>query len=186
MQASATASASERELYGLLAEYESGEVLLEAAREVRDAGHTRWDCYTPYPVHGLDRAMGLRDTRLPWVVLIGGVVGCGVAILMQWWMNAVDYPLIIGGKPFFSLPANIPVAFEMTILFAAVATIGGLLLMIGLPRFHHPVFSSNRFRRVTTDGFFVEIEAADPRFDLQHTERFLESLGCARVERLGD
>jgi hypothetical protein len=172
--------------YGLLAEFPDAGSLLVAARRVRDEGYRRWDCFTPYPVHGLDRAMGLRDTRLPWVVLGGGIFGCGAAILMQWWMNAVDYPFVIGGKPLFSLPAQIPIAFELTVLFSALSCVAALLLFNGLPRFHHPVFHSDRFRRATTDRFFLAIEAADPRFDPVRTSDLLGSLGAASVEWLED
>jgi hypothetical protein len=171
-------------IYGLLAEFETPGQLLEAARAVRDEGYTRWDCHSPFPVHGMDRAMGLRDTRLPWVVLGAGMTGTAVAILMQWWMNAKDYPLVISGKPLFSLPANIPVAFELTVLFAAVTTFAAMFVFNNLPKFYHPAFRSRRFRQVTTDKFFITIEAADPRFDAERTEKLLRSLGSAHVERL--
>jgi hypothetical protein len=171
-------------LFGVMAEFESAGQLLEAARAVRDEGYERWDCHSPFPVHGLDRAMGLRDTRLPWIVLFAGMAGTGVAILMQWWMNAVDYPLVISGKPLFSLAANIPVAFELTVLFAAVSAFAAMFLFNDLPKFYHPAFRSKRFRQVTTDRFFVIIEASDPRFDAERAEQLLRSLGSTHVERL--
>ncbi|MCP3977906.1 MAG: DUF3341 domain-containing protein [bacterium] len=176
----------QRDLYGLLAEFNTPGELMHAAEGVRDAGFKNWDCYSPFPVHGLDRAMGLRDTRLPWVVLIAGITGTTVAVLMQWWMNAVDYKLIIGGKPFFSLPSNIPVAFEVTILFAAISAFASMFLFNNLPKLYHPVFRSKRFKRVTTDGFFISIEKNDPRFDEAKTDELLRSLGSANVERLED
>jgi hypothetical protein len=172
--------------YGLLAEFEDEAPLLEAAERVREAGYRKWDCHTPYPVHGLDRAMGLRDTRLPWVVLAGGVLGAGSAILMQWWMNAVDYPFVIGGKPLFSLPAQIPIAFELTVLFSAIFCVLALFAFNGLPRFHHPTAHSARFRRVTSDRFFLVVEAADPKFDAVRTADLLQSLGATHVEWLED
>jgi hypothetical protein len=175
-----------RSLYGLLAEFATPGGLLEAARTVRDAGYKRWDCYSPFPVHGLDRAMGMRDTRLPWLVLGGGLTGASVAILMQWWMNAVDYPLIVAGKPFFSLPANIPVAFELTVLLSAITAFAGMFLFNELPQFFHPTFRSERFRRATTDRFFIAIEASDPRFEIERTEALLRSLGSTHVEWLED
>jgi hypothetical protein len=171
-------------LHGVLGEFESTGQLLEAARSVRNAGYTRWDCHSPFPVHGLDRAMGLRDTRLPWIVFFAGMTGTAVAILMQWWMNAVDYPIMIGGKPMFSLPANIPVAFELTVLFAAVSAFAAMFVFNDLPKFYHPAFRSKRFRQVTTDRFFVIIEASDPRFDADRVEQLLLSLGSTHVERL--
>ena len=170
--------------FGVMAEFETPGQLLEAAREVRDAGYKRWDCYSPFPVHGLDRAMGLRDTRLPLVVLCAGITGTGAAMLMQWWMNAVDYPLVIAGKPLFSVPANIPVAFEVTVLFASVSAFAGMFLFNNLPKFYHPAFRSKRFRKVTTDKFFIIIEADDPQFDAERTEDLLRRVGGGHIERL--
>jgi hypothetical protein len=170
--------------FGLLAEFESPGQLLEAARGVRDAGYKRWDCHSPFPVHGLDRAMGLGDSRLPWLVLGGGMAGLAAAMLMQWWMNAVDYPFWISGKPFFSVPANIPVAFELTVLFASISAFAGMFVFNNLPKFYHPALRSRRFRRATTDRFFIIIESADPMFDERRTEQLLRSLGPARVEPL--
>jgi hypothetical protein len=172
--------------FGLLAEFETPADLVRAAEAIRDQGFKKWDCYTPFPVHGLDGAMGLRDTRLPWVVLAGGITGCATAFLMQWWMNAVDYPLVISGKPLFSVPANIPIAFELTVLFSALAAFVSMFLFNGLPQFYHPTFRSERFRQVTNDKFFVTIDATDPRFEVEKTEALLLSLGSTHVEWLED
>lgn len=166
----------------LLAEFDGERALVAAAERVREAGYRRWDAHSPYPVHGIDRAMGIRPTILPWLVLGGGITGGAVALLMQWWMNAVDYPLIISGKPLFSLPANIPVTFELIVLFSAFAAFGGVLVLNFLPEYWHPAFSSKRFARVTTDGFFITIEASDPKFEVESTREFLESLGAEAVE----
>lgn len=178
------AGTGETPMFGLLAEFETPTQLMEAARQVRDAGYTRWDCFSPFPVHGLNSAMGLRDTRLPWVVLLAGATGAAVAILMQWWMNAVDYPLNINGKPLFSLPAQIPVGFELTVLFAAVSAFACVFLFNGLPQFFHPTFRSWRFRRVTDDRFFIAIETSDPKFDGERTEAMLRATGSSHVEWL--
>lgn len=180
------AAASGRPLWGLVAEFASAGELTHAATRVRDAGYVKWDAYSPFPVHGLDDAMGVRPTRLPWFVLGAGIAGCGGGILMQWWMNAVDYKLIISGKPFFSLPADIPVAFELTILLAATTAFLGMLVFNELPRFHHPLFASARFRRATTDAFFIAVEASDPRFEAEAVERLLRGAGCVRIERVED
>lgn len=169
-------------LAGLLAEFDDPEPLRQAAERVRDLGYVHWDVYSPYPLHGIERAMGIRPTALPWLVLVFGVAGCAAAILMQWWMNARDYPLLISGKPLWSLPANIPIAFELIILFAAAAAFLGVLGLNRLPQFWHPTFSSPRFRRATTDGFFLGIEARDPRFDETSTRELLHSLGARSVE----
>ncbi len=168
-------------LWGVIAEFASPQDLVRAAARVRDAGYTRWDAHTPFPVHGLDGAMGLRPTRLPYLVLAAGIVGCTGGSLMQYWMNAVDYPLIISGKPFNSLPANVPVTFELTVLFAALAAFLGMLIGNALPRFRHPLLRNAQFRRATTDAFFLAIEAADPRFDLANVSRLLEGERATRV-----
>ena len=161
-------------LWGLLAQFSSPHDLVRAAERVREAGYTKWDAHTPFPVHGLDSAMGIRPTRLPYFVLAAGIVGCSSGFLMQWWMNAVDYPLIISGKPFNSLPADIPVMFELTVLLASVTAFIGMLAFNALPRFNHPLFKHGAFRRVTNDAFFLVIEAADPRFDREKTEELLK------------
>ncbi len=173
-------------LYGLATAFERPGDLIDACEQVRDAGFTRWDAHTPFPVHGLDAAMGLRGTKLPWLVLAAGLTGLGGALLMQWWMNAFDYPFRISGKPFFGLPAAVPVAFELTILLSAVAAVVGMLALNGLPRHHHPLFRCELFRRVTTDRFLIAVEAADPLFDPERTRDFLESLGGSPVEAVED
>ena len=173
-------------IWGLLAEFASPQDLVRAAARVRDAGYTKWDAHTPFPVHGLDGAMGIKTTRLPFFVLAAGAVGTTAGLLMQWWMNAIDYPIIISGKPFNSLPADIPVTFELTVLLAALTAFIGMLLANALPRFHHPLFKHGRFRRVTTDAFFLAIEAADPRFDLVKTEQLLVSERATHVAAIED
>ncbi len=176
-QTAVPAGAGTGRLYGVLAEFATAEAVLAAAAQVRDAGFTRFDVYSPIPIHGLDEAMGIRATRLPWVVLGGGATGAAVALLLQWWTNAVNYPFIISAKPLFGLPANIPVTFELTVLFAALGAFFGMLVANRLPELYHPFFKVPRFRRVTTDTFFIGIEAADPRFDLEETRAMLEEAG---------
>ncbi|MCB1162702.1 MAG: DUF3341 domain-containing protein [Candidatus Krumholzibacteriia bacterium] len=177
-------SSKETRFYGYLAEFETVNGLVDACAAIRDAGYTRWDAHTPFPVHGLDGAMGLRTTKLPWVVFFSGLTGAGLGLLLQYWTSAVDYPLIISGKPLFSIPANVPITFEMTILFSALSAFIGMLAFNGLPQFYHPVFHSERFRRATDDRFFITVEARDPRFREDDTRSLLESLGPVQVERL--
>ena len=177
-------SAEGKGTYGILIEFEEPERLVEACRRVRDQGFERWDAFSPFPIHGMDRAMGIRGTRLPLLIFAGGLAGLATALLMQWWMNAIDYPFLISGKPLFGLPANIPITFELTVLFAALTTVIGMWWRNGMPCLYHPVFKSERFRRVTADRFFIVLEASDKEFELQGTQDFAESLGGIHIERL--
>ncbi len=172
--------------HGLLAEFDDPHALVAGCTRVRDAGYRQWDAHTPFPIHGMDSAMGIRGTRLPWIILGGGLTGLLAALLMIWWMNAADYPLVISGKPLFAWEAAIPVTFELTVLFSALATFFGMWGMNGLPRLHHPLFSNERFARATADRFFIVIEKTDPRFDREQTRALLESLGGLAVEEIHD
>lgn len=169
-------------LHGLLAEYESPWDLVAASKKVRDAGFTRWDTYTPFPVHGIEKAMGIKMTILPWIVFGAALTGLATAIWLQWWTNAVDYPWLISGKPFWSVPANVPIMFELTILFSALTTLGAMLVLNGLPLPSHPLDLKERFARATDDRFFLLIEASDPRFDSKDTRALLEGTRPALVD----
>jgi hypothetical protein len=174
------------ELIGLLAEYESVDDILKAARAVRRAGFTRWDVHSPFPIHGIDYAMGIRSTILPWIVLAGGLTGLGTAIWLQWYCNAYDYPFLISGKPLWSFPANVPIMFELTVLFSALTAVFGMLGLNHLPQLYNPLFKIARFRRVTTDRFFVVIDASDTKFDEEATTRLLTEAGAKSIERVED
>lgn len=186
----------QRKPFGLLAEFEDVDSVLHAARNVRKAGFTRWDVFTPFPVHGMNQAMGLRPTILPIIVLLAGAVGAATGIGLQLYTMATNievlptylqgYPFVISGKPFESIPAFIPVTFELTVLLAALAAFIGMLLLNRLPRLYHPAFRSARFRRVTTDRFFIAIEVDDPIYEQGRTESLLRDLGAADVEQLTD
>ncbi len=169
-------------LAGVLAEFNNVDDVLQAAENVREAGYTRWDVHTPFPVHGMDHAMGIRPTILPWLVLGAGLTGMSLGLWLQWYSNAHDYPIFISGKPLISLPAWIPVTFELTILFSALTAVFGMLFLNGLPRLYNPLFHSTRFRRVTNDRMFVVIDAADPIFDREKTEEFLKQQGASALE----
>ena len=184
-------------LYGLIAEFETPAEIIKAAEQVRDAGYKWWDCCTPFPVHGLDQAMGIRATILPILVFFAGMTGTMAAFCLQTFTNSLDfslwafvwvtgYPFLISGKPLLSLPAFIPVMFELTILFSALSAVSLMFGFNGLPRLHHPLFRSKRFRRVTDDRFFVVIEARDPRFFQTRTREFLESLDPISIEAVED
>lgn len=168
--------------FGALAEFNTTAELYHACEEVRDAGFRRWDAHTPFPVHGLEKAMGLPASKVPWIVLIMGLLGATAGITMQWWMNAVDYPMVISAKPLFSGPAFVPVTFEVAVLFGAFGAVFGMLALNGLPQLYHSLFRSARFERVTDDKFFISIEAADPQFDPEDTVAFLEKTGASHVE----
>jgi hypothetical protein len=163
-------------LYGLMAEFENPNDLVAAARQAHEEGYRKMDAYTPFPVEGLAEALGFRHTRVPLIVLIGGLVGCAAGYFMQYYLSAIDYPLNVGGRPLNSWPSFIPVTFEMTILVAALAAVLGMLALNGLPMPHHPVFNVPRFALATRDRFFLCIEATDPKFDREATRYFLERL----------
>ena len=172
--------------YGLLAEFDNVADTLHAAARVRDAGFRRWDVYTPFPVHGMDEAMGLRQSPVGWFTFICGATGLTLGFLMMWWMGAKDYALIVGGKPLFSPIYSFPVAYECTILLGAFGSLGGMLFLNGLPRWHHPLFNSDRFKRVTQDKFFIAIEAIDPKFSDAETRQLLADAGSRNIEEVRD
>jgi hypothetical protein len=169
---------------GVVAQFANPAVLLHAAETVRDAGYENWDCHTPFPVHGLDDAMGLPKSKLGWISAAGGLTGGTIAFALQSWVHSAAYPIVYSGKPFWAYPAYVPVTFELTILFTAFATLGGMLFLNFLPRYNHPVFNSDRMRRATGDGFFVSILADDPKFDAKKTVAWLQSIGGTHVELL--
>jgi mono/diheme cytochrome c family protein len=170
------------ELYGVLAEFDTPGELLDAARRVRDAGYTQFDSFTPFPVHGIDEAMGIKRTILPVLIFAGGFAGTIGGLFLQWWMNAYNWPWIVSGKPAWSIPANIPIGFEATILMAVLTAFFGMWILNKLPQVWHPFFRLERFGRVTDDAFLIGIEARDERFDLEATTRLLKEAGAIAVE----
>jgi len=170
--------------YGLIATFETPGALLRAAERVRDAGYRNWDCISPFPIHGLDAAMGLPRSRVPRFSLAGGITGFCTGMTMIWYMDRFDYPLTVGGKPFFSPLFAFPISYELTILFTAFATIGGMFLVNRLPMHHHPVLSYENIRRGTDDLFFVVVESTDPRYDAANTRALLEGAGGRDLREL--
>lgn len=171
-------------IYGVLAQYADPAALHHACEGVRDAGFTRWDAHAPFPVHGLERAMGLRPSRLPWISLLLALGGAAAAVGLQGWVSAIEYPLIVSGKPFFSWPAFVPITFELAVLGGALGAVFGMFALNQLPTLHHPLFYSSRFETVADDGFFVSVESWDPRFDPERTAELLRDLGAVHVELL--
>ena len=168
--------------YGLIAEFDTPAAAMHAAEKIRDAGFRNWDVYTPYPVHGMDKAMGLKNSTVGWFAFIGGVTGYTLGMLMIWWMNAYDYPIPVGGKPMFSPFAAFPPSYELTILLGAFGSLGGMLFLNRLPRLHHPLLKHRRFASATHDKFFLVIETNDPKYSPVDTRRLLESAGSKQVE----
>ncbi|MEX2260813.1 MAG: DUF3341 domain-containing protein [Bryobacteraceae bacterium] len=175
---------TKKPIYGLMAEFESPAALVEAARKTTQAGYRNFDAYSPYPIEELHEAMEHRRGYLPLIVLIGGIVGGLSGYLLQYWVSVINYPLNIGGRPLHSMPAFIPVTFEMTILAAGIAAVLGMLAVNGLPMPYHPVFNVPRFALASRSRFFLCIESADPRFEHHETARFLESLAPREVSEV--
>ena len=179
--ATSALTAESRE-FGLLAEFPDPESLMHACAKVRDAGFTCWDAHTPFPVHGLDKAMGLKRSMVSAFVLILGLSGAAAGMLLQYWTSALAYPIVISGKPLFSWPAFVPIMFECGVLGGAIGAVLGMLLLGGLPRHHHALFNSETFARVSDDAFFISIEAQDPKYDAETTHAFLDGIGARAIE----
>ena len=175
---------SEKSLHGLGAEFPTAASLLHAAKKVQALGFRRWDVYSPFPVHGMDHAMGFKRSRVSLFSLIGGFIGLGTAFTLIYYTSALNYPLITQGKPYFALEPSLPIFFELTILLTAFGTVLGLLLLTLLPRFHHPVFNWDRFQRVTDDGFFIVLEAADPQFSNEASRKVLQEIGGTHISEI--
>jgi hypothetical protein len=171
----------EADMYGLLAEFESPEALLEAVNQARKDGYQQMDAYTPWPVKGLAEALGIRKTGIAPMVLAGGILGGLTGYAMQYYTVAINYPLNVGGRPLHSWPAFIAITFELTVLGAALAGLAGMLILNGLPRLHHPVFEVERFDRASIDGFFMCIQAEDPRFAAETTRTLLQQTGAVGI-----
>jgi hypothetical protein len=170
--------------WGLLAQYETTADIYHACETVRDAGYSAWDACTPFAVHGLDKAMGLKPSKLPWAVLAVGITGSCFMLFFESWTSGNAYPFIVGGKPLFSLPAFVPIWYEITVLSSCVTAFLANWIMNGLPKPYHPAFASRAFSRVTDDKFFIMIESTDPKFDLNTTSQLLKSTGATLVEEL--
>ncbi len=170
---------ADRRTWGLLAEFENPATLLHAAERARDAGYKNFETWTPFPIHGMDRAMGLKGSKVGWIVLGGGLTGLAGALLLQWWTSAVAYPMVIGGKPYFAWEWATPVTFELSILLSAFGAVFGMFALNRLPRPYHPLDRIPRFRKVTDDAFFLTIEATDPKF--AQAREFLEQAGGRNI-----
>ncbi len=178
--------AENRKLAGMAGLYDSPDTLVRAAAMVREKGYRKWDCHTPYPVHGLDGAMGLKPSSIPYFCLTAGFIGVGVALLMQWWMSAIDYPVRIGGKPLFSWPAFVPITFEFFVLFAALALFGSVLFFCRLLRWYSPLHDAGIMAEITGNRYAVVLEAGDSLFSEEQARKLLEETGCKDIRPLFD
>lgn len=170
--------------YGLLAEFETADQLIGATKKANEAGYRRMDGFSPYPLPGVADAMGFKFSEMAIVMLLGGLIGGTAGFLMQYWTQSMDYAVNVGGRPYNSWPAFIPVTFETTILTTALTGVFGLIALCGLPMPYHPLFNIKRFERASQDRFFLCIEAADEKFDIRATREFLEGLGPVAVEEV--
>lgn len=169
---------------GIIAQYGNTAKLIEAAKKVKESGYSKYDCHSPFPIHGLDKAMGLGRSNLGWIIGIAAIIGTSSALALQWWTSTIDYPLVISGKPLFSFQAYVPITFALGVLLSAFAALIGMLAFNGLPRWNHPVFNSERFESASDDAFFISILSEDPKFDETETKQLLESTGGSNCELL--
>lgn len=188
----------QRDLHGVAAAFDKPDKLLKAAKEIRKSGYTKVEAYTPFPVHGIDDALGIPQSKLGYFVLVGGLTGMSLALLLQWWTGAGSptllpswtglgaYPLVIGGKPLFAFEPSIPITFELTVLLASFTAVFGMLALNGLPRLYHPVFNFSHAKRITDDQFVLVIEKGDPKFDALEATRLMRTLDPVAVEVVED
>ena len=172
--------------YGIIAEFDSPAAVLNAAEKVRDAGYSRWDVFSPFPVHGLDKVMGLKNSRVGWFSFVFGAGAFIGTMGMIWYMNDFDYPILVGGKPMFSTPMSVVPSYILLVLAAALGAFIGMIALNELPRPHHPLFEGKRFALVSRDKFVLAIGAADPKYSETETRRLLETIGGAHIEIIED
>lgn len=176
----------DKTLHGILAEYRNPRELIDAAAAVNKSGYSQYDTYTPFPIHGMEKAMSLPKSKLGWIVLACGLAGFLGAVSLIYFTMSYDYPLNISGKPFVNAPAWVPVTFELTVLLSAFGATFGMFALNGLPRLHNPLFNSERFKRASDDRFFLCIEAKDGLFEEEQVNRLLQETGAAHIEDIYD
>lgn len=177
-------STKEKKSHGILAEFKNPGHLMKAAKLTNKAGYKKFDCHSPFPIHGMDDAMGLKPSKLGFIVMAHGLVGFLGGLALQIWTSSIAYPINISGKPFVNLPAFIPVTFELTILLSAFGAVFGMFFLNNLPKLHNSLFNSERFKKATDDGFFVVIESDDALYDDAKTRQFLEEAGAVHIETI--
>jgi len=179
-----TSTDTKQELYGILAEFKNPKALTEASKKVVEAGYDKFDTFSPFPIHGIDKAMDLKKSKLGWIVMGHGILGFSGALAMMYFMSVIDYPLNISGKPFFNAPAWVPITFELTVLLSAFGAVFGMFFLNGLPKLNNPLFNVDRFKKATDDGFFVCIEAKDSKFQSDLVRQLFEEAGATHIEEV--
>ena len=175
---------NQQSLYGVLAEFRNPKELLDAAETVNKSGYKKFDTYSPFPIHGMEKAMSLPKSKVGWIVLIHGLIGFFGAIALIYYTIAIDYPINISGKPYVNFPAWVPIIFELTVLLSAFGATFGMFAVNGLPRLYHPLFNHNRFKKATDDGFFLCIEASDDIFEDEKVKKLLQDAGATHIEEV--
>lgn len=168
-------------IYGILAEFDTATQMVDAARQVRDAGYTKTDAFSPFPLHEIDEALGIKRSILPYLILAGGITGLLSGLGLVYFVHVIDYPIIVGGRPHFSLPSFIPPMYELTILFSSFVAVFGMLFLNGLPAPYHPLFNVPRFALATREKFFLVIESDDPNYEYEKTRALMERLDAQEV-----
>jgi hypothetical protein len=181
-----TVTPAKPKTFGVLAEFAGVKEVYHAAEKVRDKGFKKWDVHSPFPIHGIDHAMGIGDSRVGWIAFFGAMAGCFGGFGLQYWINVLAQPVVIGGKPLNPYPAFVPVSFEPGILFTAFSCLLGMLALNGLPRLYHACFRSKNFAKFSDNGFFISIEAKDPKFNVNDVQKFLADIGGRNIEVLED
>lgn len=175
-----------KNIHGVLAEFRNPKELIDAAETVKDSGYNDYDTYAPFPIHGMEKAMGLKESPLGWIVLAGGLAGMIGALTLMIWVMGYEYPLNISGKPFINLPIYVPITFELTVLLAAFAATFGMFALNKLPRLHNPLFNVERFKKASDDGFFVCIESSDELFSEESVKKLFTDSGATHIETVYD
>lgn len=179
-------STDNQQLHGILAEFKNPKELTDIAKKIVKSGYTKFDTFSPFPIHGMDKAMKLKKSKLGWIVFGHAILGFTGAITMMYYMSVIDYPINISGKPFFNAPAWVPITFELTVLLSAFGAVFGMFFLNGLPKLNNPLFNVDRFKKATDDGFFACIEADDDMFEKAEVKKLFEEAGATHIEEVYD
>lgn len=176
----------QNELYGILAEFKNPKALIDVAKTMSSSGYSKFDTFSPFPIHGMDKAMKLKKSKLGWIVFGHALIGFSGAVAMMYYMSVMDYPMNISGKPFFNAPAWVPITFELTVLLSSFGAVFGMFFLNGLPKLHNPLFNVQRFKKATDDGFFACIEAEDDMFEIDKVKKLFKEAGATHIEEVYD